>query len=380
MYLLVSILVTAFVVGLWMYYAIKIDIKCFDIILWFLDIPVPYVCYLQANASTYIKSRIPVKELIDKGINFHDRNLYIEDYASKGQDDTEDKFNEESKSRKIMIARYKKKTLLSRCECAYLQLIWLLLYALLFFLLYLIALQAELRFYVFLQDQWNLLSRRLLWSCAIPNNLREIIDYKNNNTEFLYFVELIQNKFLNPIATLNLSTYYQELLNSQPEIIDYYYLIFEGNICEFSQYTVAESTICKNTLKGKLEGGITTVFTYYPTITKVEYIYYVDIENSQYNYLNYYILNLFHKWKDAFNQSVATARSRLTVILAMYIIMSLFGFALLWALYLNKLNIRMNQTIQMLNMIPIRMLPKGRRDVRDFFNWIIKEANKNKAD
>jgi hypothetical protein len=60
--------------------------------------------------------------------------------------------------------------------------------------------------------------------------------------------------------------------------------------------------------------------------------------------------------------------------------MSLFGFALLWALYLNKLNIRMNQTIQMLNMIPIRMLPKGRRDVRDFFNWIIKEANKNKAD
>lgn len=79
-----AICFTALVAGLWIYYAIIIDVKCFDIILWFLDIPVAYVCYLQANASTYIKSRVPVKELIDKGINFHDRNLYIEDYAPRG--------------------------------------------------------------------------------------------------------------------------------------------------------------------------------------------------------------------------------------------------------------------------------------------------------
>ena len=67
----------AVTVAMWTYYAIAIDAKCFDIILWFLDIPVAYVTYLQANCSTYIKSRVPVKELIDKGINFHDRNLYL---------------------------------------------------------------------------------------------------------------------------------------------------------------------------------------------------------------------------------------------------------------------------------------------------------------
>lgn len=60
--------------------------------------------------------------------------------------------------------------------------------------------------------------------------------------------------------------------------------------------------------------------------------------------------------------------------------MSLIGFTLLWLLYLNKLNVRLNQTMQMLNMIPIRMLPKSRKDIRDFFNWIIKESNKNKAE
>ena len=61
-------------------------------------------------------------------------------------------------------------------------------------------------------------------------------------------------------------------------------------------------------------------------------------------------------------------------------IVSLVGFVLLWWLYLNKLNVRLNQTIQMLNMIPMKMLPKGRKDIRDFFNWIIREANKNKTE
>jgi hypothetical protein len=59
-------------------------------------------------------------------------------------------------------------------------------------------------------------------------------------------------------------------------------------------------------------------------------------------------------------------------------IMSGIVFLLLWLLYLRRLNVKLNQTIQMLNMIPIRMLPKSRRDIRDFFAWIIREANRNK--
>ena len=75
--------IASIVVSIWIYNAMIIDVKCFDIILWFLDIPVPYVNYLQSNCSTYIKSRIPVKELIEKGINFHDRNLYLEEYSTQ---------------------------------------------------------------------------------------------------------------------------------------------------------------------------------------------------------------------------------------------------------------------------------------------------------
>jgi len=71
--------------------------------------------------------------------------------------------------------------------------------------------------------------------------------------------------------------------------------------------------------------------------------------------------------------------NNLTLGIVVYLILSVIGFIFLWILYLRKLNVRLNQTIQMLNMIPIRMLPKNRKDIRDFFSWIIKEANRNKT-
>jgi hypothetical protein len=76
---------------------------------------------------------------------------------------------------------------------------------------------------------------------------------------------------------------------------------------------------------------------------------------------------------------LASAGSIITLLLVMYLVASAFGFLLLWLLYLRRLNVRLNQTIQMLNMIPIRMLPKSRRDIRDFFAWIIRQANRTNA-
>ena len=140
--LLVLMLVAALaMVAIWIYNVMHIDKKTFDIILWFLDIPVPYVVYLQNNCSTFLKSYVEGKELIDKGINFHDKNLYLDDYAITENED--DEINEENKSRKIMIARYKKKTFLSRCGLDYIQMFWLLFYAALLSVAYLAVLHVE---------------------------------------------------------------------------------------------------------------------------------------------------------------------------------------------------------------------------------------------
>lgn len=99
----------------------------------------------------------------------------------------------------------------------------------------------------------------------------------------------------------------------------------------------------------------------------------------QYDFINVFLLRLFKVWKATFDSEVSSTRNGLTLLLALYIVASLAGFGLLWVLYLNRLNVRLNQTMQMLNMIPVRMLPKGRKDIREFFNWIIKESNKHKT-
>jgi hypothetical protein len=54
-----------------------------------------------------------------------------------------------------------------------------------------------------------------------------------------------------------------------------------------------------------------------------------------------------------------------------YVSFTLISYFTFWMIYLRGQNTKMNQTIQMLNMIPINMLPKNRRDTRDFLNWLI---------
>lgn len=77
-----------------------------------------------------------------------------------------------------MIARYKKKTLLSRCECSYVQLGWLLVYSCLLVMAYIIVFEQQVSFYKFMDSLYGITGRQFLWSSSIPNNLRLMYDKK----------------------------------------------------------------------------------------------------------------------------------------------------------------------------------------------------------
>ena len=49
------------------------------------------------------------------------------------------------------------------------------------------------------------------------------------------------------------------------------------------------------------------------------------------------------------------------IVFYLYVILTLFGFLIGWLTYLRSINTDMNQTIQMLNMIPLKLLPKSRK-------------------
>lgn len=64
----------------WIYNIMRIDQKKFDIMIWFLDIPVNYVNYLQAKSNRFLKDYITVKELEQKGLNMDNKSHYCDIY------------------------------------------------------------------------------------------------------------------------------------------------------------------------------------------------------------------------------------------------------------------------------------------------------------
>jgi len=71
-----------------------------------------------------------------------------------------------------------------------------------------------------------------------------------------------------------------------------------------------------------------------------------------------FMLNI---WKEEMTTNSNSFLSLCTILLYVFIILSIISFLLFWLYYLRKVNTELNQTIQMLNMIPFKLLPKSRK-------------------
>lgn len=62
------IILAILMMSYWVYISLLIDKKRYDIMIWFLDIPVPYVAHLGNHCDKFLKDFVTVKELTQKGI------------------------------------------------------------------------------------------------------------------------------------------------------------------------------------------------------------------------------------------------------------------------------------------------------------------------
>jgi hypothetical protein len=76
-----------------------------------------------------------------------------------------------------MIARHKKKSLLSRCSFIYIQMIWLVIYSAIISTVYLSMTVKKTNLVKDIDDIWSYTTKQMIWSNNIPNNLRLIIKY-----------------------------------------------------------------------------------------------------------------------------------------------------------------------------------------------------------
>ena len=58
------IFISFLMISFWIYISLQLDKKKYDIMIWFLDIPIPYVSHLSLHCDKYLKEFIGIKELM----------------------------------------------------------------------------------------------------------------------------------------------------------------------------------------------------------------------------------------------------------------------------------------------------------------------------
>ena len=64
--LIVAVILSFIICLIWIGVILKIEKKRFDILIWFLDIPIPYVTFLTFKCDKFLKSFSGMKEIINE--------------------------------------------------------------------------------------------------------------------------------------------------------------------------------------------------------------------------------------------------------------------------------------------------------------------------
>jgi hypothetical protein len=171
------LLLAVVMMGYWIYIGLLIDKKRYDIMIWFLDIPVPYVAHLGNHCDKYLKEFATIKELAQRGISLEEEEDCYEEYSNKKNANDEEEIEEQIKARKSLISKNKKETLISKINLSSLKVVWLLLYSSCFSVLLLVLASGYNSDYDFLLPQWNQTSAAI----TIDNTLYLTLQMQDHN-------------------------------------------------------------------------------------------------------------------------------------------------------------------------------------------------------
>jgi hypothetical protein len=158
-------------------------------------------------------------------------------------------------------------------------------------------------------------------------------------------------------------------------VADSYSQVYFGNLCKEITLSSTDLAECQDLVGNKLESGYEVYSKYLIT---PELVMGSEIEKANRKYVVPAMSGMMEIWNNSLTGEGQSLVSLCTIMLYVFIILSVVCYLLLWLYYLRKLNTELNQTIQMLNMIPFKLLPKSRKETKMFIAWIIREANKTK--
>lgn len=240
----------------WVYIGLLIDKKRYDIMIWFLDIPIPYVAHLGAHCDKYLKEYVTVKELNRRGIAVDEDSGDFDSYNSKKHTTDEDEIEEQIKARKSLISKNKKQTLISRVSLSSLTVLWVLVYAMFFSTLLLVLTSQFYSNYTFLRSQWLQTERAIITDSTlyVAMELQERNYLPSNDLPTL--IGNLQLSHKDAISRYGLETFNYEIEQFYLEPVSKAYLgVYFGDICDALKLSGAALGECQTVIYGKLRSG-----------------------------------------------------------------------------------------------------------------------------
>ncbi|KAL4426723.1 hypothetical protein ABPG74_006095 [Tetrahymena malaccensis] len=171
-----------------------------------------------------------------------------------------------------------------------------------------------------------------------------------------------------------------------------YYNVYYGSVCTF--FTNPNYSSCNTTVDQNFQLGLFTVVQAYFNILKTNLINYqqgiqsaadithrqifIDADSSLYIYFQP-LQNWFLQYEMSYCQSQFTSSTYIqSILLAVFLICLFLSFLFLILPTLNQKSIEINRTIQMLNMIPFKVI-KENISIRRFLRNLIKQQDKTKV-
>jgi hypothetical protein len=178
------------------------------------------------------------------------------------------------------------------------------------------------------------------------------------------------------ITENNLETFNYNILTFHlADVAAIYNTVYFSNLCSVLPLAATNLTQCQTLVGSKLKSGYEVYSKYLITPEKTMN---GEVWLANQLYVVPALVTMLQVWEDSLSNEGSGMISLCTILLYVFVILSVLAFLLLWLYYLRKLNTELNQTIQMLNMIPFKLLPKSRKETKLFIAWIIREANKTK--
>ncbi|EAR82219.2 PAS domain S-box protein (macronuclear) [Tetrahymena thermophila SB210] len=387
---------------LFIYFMISLKDQRENILFLFLDIPIKHINFLYKNCDSFLKKYVSIQELINRNENqgqdssddedqdrdMNTRKLYKDDQQTTNEDEKE--LEKEIMKKRIKIIKNYKKHKFRGQQFMILKCFIVLAFSFIYSIIDLaevIKLQSQISSLI---DQY---SYDLNISYKFQNyfNVLKITlinpNYPIENITAQNYVVNQYNKLLGRNGKLQQFNF--DILNNYDDIENAYYKVFYMNGCSLLDQEIQSE--CQMYINNSLQIGLDNAIQFYAsyfqqtlnellvnnaqssTLSKDKF--FVETNISLQKFVDPLIQYFTSAENDSLTASIQTTNNLETLLVILFNIFLILIFLIFWLPKISDMNVEINRTIQMLNMIPLKVM-KENRNIRAFIKYLIDQTHK----